>query len=763
VEVNESGRTVTLDNGLVLDLPPGTVSGSGSIQVHPVPLAARDQEYPFTGPVQGTIYQIAFEQVELMAPLQVSFPLPEDINPQEYDVAVYGYDPRRPFLQDPILGIASPPIWSPLPSIISGRRVSAWIDSGGWVGLGWTWKGGHASLGMRLEETYPGGDLPVEVHGQVCVDRNSFRNRPSVEVENRVTVLVDRSDGLGQAFNSQYMDLPIARANRPVTVSRPEDPNALYQCVPETFHLKIPLHEYLRPRERQVNLYARFEIELVEKEMPSIWTGRSNAYRVLIDRPGQLELVPTSAPPAAPIRVTGSAYLPDELVDLWWDLGNHLAPIPIPARADAEGGLSIALTAPKEISAISRVRLVGRGQTSGWTGEAVLQVMREDSGSAVQDDPDPGSRPCLRITPTGGDESRSVVLLNQLEESSLTVTFDVEDQCSRTNPPVWEIFPPAPVPPFDLPDDPDPFGEISLSADGKLAVHLDPEHIPAGVYKKVIGLRYPGQIVPSLTILQVQVIDQPYLLPSSWSETRQVVYEWGKDGETRGECRGIRTTDASGSPSSRWVSETVKTAWEGECVRNNDMHTNVIDRLTGLEVSTSCFNCFPRHLGPQPAEGQILLDGMPIPVFTRHWPWYGQQEALTGDGFWESEGAFQVQYHAATGIYLDLEYRGKLFFTGGTEKHGYHGQWESQQVTLTQTSFPYGLLPDPAPAIPGCLAKVPNVQGRNAWEAGEFLRRVGYGFIWDTIDLAGQVLSQDPPAGACSPPGQTVVRLTLMP
>jgi len=641
--------------------------------------------------------------------------------------------------------------------------VTAWIDSPGWLGRGWTWKGGHASLGVLLDETYPGGDLHFEVHGQVCVGRSSFQKQASIEVQNRVTVLLDRSEGLGQAFDAPFLDVPLAGASRPVTIPWSPDPNALYQCVPDSFRFKIPLHAYITGRERQVDLYARFEIELIEKKAPSTWYGSSPAYPVLIDRPARLDVVPTSAPPAAPLRITGSAFLPNEPVDLWWDLGSTLAPVPFPVAADAGGRFSIALTAPQESSTTNRVRLVGQGQTSGWTGEAVVQVMREVSPPLQGAGPPPGSLACLLLTPTAGEESRSVVLPNTLEESTFTVSFEVEDRCGRSNPPAWEIFPVSPPRLFDVPDAPSPFRAISVDPDGKLTVHLDPGQVPPGLYKKVIGLRYPGQIVQSLTFLQVQVIDQPYLLPAGWNETRQVVYRWGKNEETRGECTGTRTTTASGSPSLRWLTEVVSTSWEEECARSNDMHTNVIDRLTGLEVSTTCFNCFPRHLGPQPADGQVVVAGNPVPVFTRQWPWYGRQEALKGSGFWESEGSFQVQYDAATGIYLDLIYQGKLFFTGGTEQHAHHGQWDSQQVTLTQTNFPYGQLPNAQPASTTCLTDIPNVQGRNAWEAGAFLQQAGYGFTWNTIDLAGTVVRQDPPAGACFPPGQTVVRLSLVP
>jgi hypothetical protein len=81
---------------------------------------------------------------------------------------------------------------------------------------------------------------------------------------------------------------------------------------------------------------------------------------------------------------------------------------------------------------------------------------------------------------------------------------------------------------------------------------------------------------------------------------------------------------------------------------------------------------------------------------------------------------------------------------------------------LIQTDFPYGQRP--IPPLPGsCPQVVPNVQGRTAWEAGAFLMQAGYGFAWDTVDLTGTVLRQDPPAGACLPPGRDVIRLVLIP
>jgi len=199
IEVDEAGATLTLDDGTMLILPPGTVRtgplpGAGWIQVNPVGVDAFQGDFPFTGPVQGNIYEVSFDNAELVAPLQVSFPVPVEVNPKEYEIAVYGYDPHHPSLEDAVLGVSAPPLWSPLRSNVSGRRVTAWIDSPGWLGRGWTWKGGHASLGVLLDETYPGGDLHFEVHGQVCVGRSSFQKQASIEVQNRVTVLLDRSE-----------------------------------------------------------------------------------------------------------------------------------------------------------------------------------------------------------------------------------------------------------------------------------------------------------------------------------------------------------------------------------------------------------------------------------------------------------------------------------------------------------------------------------------------------------------------------------------
>jgi len=371
--IDAGGGTITLANGTKLMVPAGAVEGSGEIAMEPLEMP----EDEFIPSIAGPIYQITLQDAELVAPVQISIPLPEGITPEEFEIAVYHYDENRPAFADPHLGVDLPPLWMPLPSTVTDGYVSAWVDSFSLFGPGWFWKGEEASVGITVAHHYTGGNLKVSVNGSYCFEQSTFHIDPMVDTEATIYLMMDTSWGYGHLYHRAGLDKNLAYATDSYSldfrgIAEGETPQ---RCQPVSHTFEVPLEDYIDEKTASVKLYVMFESEALwyERLLKKQFFSYLNA--VYITNRASVKLVPPSGRPGDPIGIFGEGFKAGESVDLIWDLRSETGTVFATVAADEDGKFIERVNIPPNAPPHTVGEVIAEGQDSKRVASETLTIL----------------------------------------------------------------------------------------------------------------------------------------------------------------------------------------------------------------------------------------------------------------------------------------------------------------------------------------------------------------------------------------------------
>ncbi len=379
--IDTQGDTVTLANGTKLVVPSGAVKGSGKITIEPLEVPKGE----FIPSIASPIYRITLQDAELVAPVQISIPLPKGITPEEFEIAVYHYGEKRPALADPHLNVDLPPLWTPLPSMVTDGYVSAWVDSFSLFGPGWFWKGEDASVGIAMDHYYIGGNLKVSVNGSYCFNQSTFHIDQMVDTKVIMYLRMDKSGGVGHFYHAPVMDMTLVSATDSYSldfrgIAEGETPQ---RCRPASHTFQVPLEDYIDEKTTSVKLYVMFESKTLWFEYPFRKQFFSPLYTVYIANRASIQLVPPRGRPGDPIGILGEGFKAGDEVKITWgepEIGPELTT----AKVDATGRFTGSALVPKDASPGTSKDIVAVDQSGNLGARASLIVESPNGGPIVR-------------------------------------------------------------------------------------------------------------------------------------------------------------------------------------------------------------------------------------------------------------------------------------------------------------------------------------------------------------------------------------------
>ncbi len=187
----EQGGTITLSDGAEVVLPPGAVSGAAmaSLRVDDSAPAA-----PSPRNIIGRAYQFGLDGGDLTGIARVRLPVPPEVSPDQYELAVYSWNGRA---------------WERISSRLADGSMAFGTNLPGLFAVQGRWKPASATITLAITETEPGQEtIPITATGQY-----RYSSLPLLQnglVPARLTLKRDSSGGAGQVTGNESLDQTVA-------------------------------------------------------------------------------------------------------------------------------------------------------------------------------------------------------------------------------------------------------------------------------------------------------------------------------------------------------------------------------------------------------------------------------------------------------------------------------------------------------------------------------------------------------------------------
>jgi hypothetical protein len=746
--VNESGGTYQNSIGIKVVVPKNAIEGKGKITIKPAkPPEAQD-------PIAALgFYLIEITGAKIKGPVQISFPLSDDLN--RYDYKILHYSRADSVLLGHSTDLENSQVWLPLPTKIENETASAWVDSFSFFALQSLWIGDKTLIGsVKVAEYYSGGILPVGIIGSYCLGETPFELNDLTFIEIKGAIVMDTTFGVGTALDMPGLDTTLAINSKTYGLTKKEIEDLVLGdiCLPVNFDFNIPLRNFIDIKSKHINIYAVLEVHADVFDSVVAASSISNLYTIKIgekDTFNEISVIPSSGKPGDPVTLTGLGYAPNEEVDItssvidlsindsvWADSnGKFVVPFYIPENADLDA-----------------IPINATGQTSKITNSTTFSILKNEEPQNRR------ANACLDLKISDGTLN-PLVIPNSIEKPAI-ITFDVTDQCKEYESSEWEIIKNSPLP-----------ANLSLNSTGTtLTAEINTKNYEAGAYFLTVGIIYPGETIPVVANANIVITELNYFYPSNFSESQKIIYQ-GDDIEN---CTQTVTTNAQSDPNERYLHYLKEEYYEGDCPESwkNTSFEGSIDRITGLVIWNDAPDPerrFPGFLGinlPGSVTSSIGPNGEKFSVVNRPYTFTdGPIYDSDGVSYWVWEGKVNATYDQVTGKLLSYQWTRKSYYTGGEWNHSETDSWQSAEMVIENTNFPYGIgsnsnqINDTGETCN--TSTIPDVIGMSLPQASDTLGKLGYGFTWKDDRYQethfGSIVRQEPEPGGCYDPRTTIV------
>jgi hypothetical protein len=376
---------------------------------------------------------------------------------------------------------------------------------------------------------------------------------------------------------------------------------------------------------------------------------------------------------------------------------------------------------------------------------------------------------CLTLTPLGGDQVLNVVLMATVQEAFI-VQIKIDNICVDHHPPSeWVPIMNGAV---DL-------VRYQIAADGSgMTLWFFPGEHNAGSYPYSAGIIYPGKAPSNMLDFEVTVTDLVYKMDNYYEADYTITYKQGKKADTTDVYQCKRHDEGMGNAYDRYLQINSVTTCSAGSEEHNEQWYDVVDRISGKNVFSTCADCYDSP-GPNPGAGgeTIQVGGQAVPAYSTVRTIVDSPSEVNTDstqGYWQWEGTMTIWTDTITGMVVGDSVKEQKYFTGTYDgqqiNRGDYGYWYTREYWLDQTSMKLGQetpppAPPPNPAPPPCTVIIPNVIGMDQQTATATLHQSGYQVIWDNVytgaDNLGLVVDVAPDPNTCADPRNTIVLISI--
>ena len=762
--ITPEGGEVVFPNGVSITFPEGAVSQEGEVSISMSTDAVNEYGIPEITP----IFTFDVPGGELLEPVRLAFPLPEDVDLDLETYQVFHLDEDVPGLVDPVTGEGGPPEWVLLPTVVEDGFVTAWTDSFSDFKVTRGIDRNKVSFEMTpsvAPEYVPGTEIAASVSGEVCID-------PEVMFGDEVHVYANLM--LEEGWFSYDTELDSYAA-----LARLDEDG----CYDFNYPFNEDISDLVDGR-RRFDVYVHMEVhswgshpdknESLDGYYMHFIESTSKRFRVREADAPQITIEPIVARPAQTFAVLGELFKPDETVTISW--GTRNGEVLVIVEPESDGTFRAPARVPLDIPS-EWYTVTASNESGSLTASVDIGIMEplEEEGEEEDEVEEPLAalpETCLELTIL--DQGGGFVLLSSPNIPTYELTYMIEDHCGTAEPGDWVVV-------NGLPE----LAEVEVEDRLHLKVSLDRGAVPAGTYFGNVGLHYPGNGQPAVEELVVEVADLEYVYPGSIERTSVLNHAWGKNNTTEGEFTCTRVGGGTVPENERYFDGTVvidcpdgHEDWEDEWEYR-------VDRLTGELLFSSCVDCYD-NLDPNPdcqgPEGTYAGYLMPLVTETVENSWVAN-EVDTDDtqGVWTWVETETRIFDGITGTWVEQIWVGKKLFTGTyngqqlTNKD--YGYWRRGNLVVETSTQPlgYASLEEGAaeeevveePPEQDCGEEgVPDIvsQGLSLSDAGALLDSLGYSYTWEDRYLdaenVGLIVDQAPSAGFCGTPENTILVIT---
>jgi hypothetical protein len=192
----EQGGVLSLSGGAEVSIPAGALSQPTLVSLRE---AGSTASVPLPRTTLGPVYDLSLDGADLSGVMQLKLPLPQGVNPQEYEVAAYRWNGRT---------------WERAGGRLVGDKVALTTKEAGKFGLQGTWRLASANLQLALP---PGGlqagmvSIPFTVTGQYRFSALPALQRGYTPV--KLVLKRDSSGGAGQITGDIGLDQTVAETS----------------------------------------------------------------------------------------------------------------------------------------------------------------------------------------------------------------------------------------------------------------------------------------------------------------------------------------------------------------------------------------------------------------------------------------------------------------------------------------------------------------------------------------------------------------------